>query len=102
MVAYICSAPNSVGGITTCVEKIAEGIGQPIELCGDERYAFPTCKEVLCAGLDRLKELELGLKRAEYIFAAAKRVCCDDLDFEELTHQPYNDVVWQLMEKRRR
>ena len=99
MVAYICSAPNSVKGITTCVEKIAEGIGQPIELCSDERYTFPTPEEVFGAGLERLKGLNLGLDRAEYIFAAANRVCCGDLDLEKLASQPYTEATWRLMEK---
>ena len=96
MVAYICSAPNSVKGITTCVEKIAEGIGQPIELCSDERYTFPTPEEVFGAGLERLKGLNLGLDRAEYIFAAANRVCCGDLDLEKLASQPYTETIREL------
>ena len=102
MAAYICSAPNSVRGITTCVEKIAEGMGQPIELCGDERYTFPTPDEVLCAGLPRLKGLDLGLKRAEYIITAAKRISECKMDLAELAKQdvPYDEVIWQLMEKR--
>ena len=102
MAAYICSASNKVGGITICVEKIAEGIGQPIELCGDERYTFPTPEEVLCAGLPRLKGLDLGLKRAEHIIAAAKRISECKMDFTEFAKQDvsYDKVVWQLMEKR--
>ena len=100
MVAYICSAPNSVEGITITIEKIAKGIGQRVELCGDVRYTFPACKEVLCAGLDRLKEPRLGLKRAENIIAAAKRacLCSGDLDLVKLTGRPYTVAIRELKE----
>ena len=101
MVAYICSAPNSVGGITTCVEKIAEGIGQPIELCGDERYAFPTPEEILCVGPDRLKGLKLGLKRrAKDIIAAAQRINECQLNLCKLAQLdvPYTETVRLLQE----
>jgi N-glycosylase/DNA lyase len=101
MVACICSASNSVRGITTCVEKIAEGIGQPIELSGDERYAFPTPEEILCAGLDRLKGLKLGLKRrAKDIIAAAERIKECQLDLCKLAQldAPYTETV-RLLQK---
>ena len=101
VVAYICSAPNSVSGITTCVEKIAEGIGQPIEMGGDERYAFPTPEQVLRAGLPRIKGLDLGLERAEHIIAAAKRISGCKVDLAELAKRDtsYEEVVWELMQK---
>ena len=92
--------PNSVEGITITIEKIAKGIGQRVELCGDVRYTFPACKEVLCAGLDRLKEPRLGLKRAENIIAAAKRacLCSGDLDLVKLTGRPYTVAIRELKE----
>ena len=101
MVAYICSAPNSVNGITIIVEKIAEAIGQPIELCGDERYTFPTPEEVLCAGLPRLQGLKLGLtRRAEGIFSAAERISECQLDLCKFAQPdvPYTDTIRQLQE----
>ncbi|MYB48219.1 MAG: hypothetical protein F4X72_02930 [Dehalococcoidia bacterium] len=101
MVAYICSAPNSVRGITTCVEKIAVGIGQPIEMGRDERYAFPRPEEVLRAGLPRINGLDLGLKRANHIIAAAKRISECKVGFAELAKRDasYKEIVWVLMQK---
>ena len=40
-VAYICSAPNNVKGISRIVEKIAEGIGKRVQLGQDVRYNVP-------------------------------------------------------------
>lgn len=100
-VAYICSAPNSVSGITTSIEKIAAAIGQPIELGGDRRYSFPTPEEVLCAGLPRLEVLELGLKRrAEGIFSAAKRISECQLDLRRFAQLDvsYAETIRQLQE----
>lgn len=100
-VAYICSPNASVDKIRMNVEAIATRLGRKLELCDDVRHTFPTCQEVLDAGVEALEELSLGFSRTPgNIIAAAKRVCCGDLDFEELTRQPYDDVVWQLMEKR--
>lgn len=99
-VAYLCSPNASVDKIRLNVEAIAT-LGRKLELCDDVRHSFPTCEEVLDAGVEALEELSLGFSRTPgNIIAAAKRVCCGDLDFEELTRQPYDDVVWQLMEKR--
>ena len=100
MVAYICSANASVDKIRKNVEAIATRFGHQLELCGDVRYTFPTCEEVIDAGLEALEELHLSLPRTPgYIMDAAKRVCWGDLDFEELAGRPYAKVVWQLMDK---
>ena len=100
MVAYICSPNNKVQRISTIVEAIATELGERIELCGDVRYTFPSCKQVLAAGIGRLEKLNLGLDRHSKIFAAAKRVCCYELDLRQLAQPdvPYDEAKRQLME----
>ena len=82
MVAYICSANNNVKHISAIVESIAANFGERLELDGDERCSFPTPDMVLDAGVERLKELCLGLDRHSKIVAAAKRICDGDLDLD--------------------
>lgn len=84
MVAYICSAPNSVENIIKSVESIACSIGKPLELNGETRHAFPTPEMVLAAGVGPLEELRLGLDRHSKIIAAAKRVVAGELDLHSL------------------
>ena len=84
MVAYICSAPNSVKNIIKSVESIACSIGKPLELNGETRHAFPTPEMVLAAGVGPLEELRLGLYRHSKIIAAAKRVVAGELDLHSL------------------
>ena len=101
MVAYICSANNSVAGISKIVEKLAKQLGQPVELDCEKRYTFPTPCKVVEAGEQKLAEMGLGLKRRPaYIVAAAKKVCSGELDLQCLAQPktPYLEARRQLME----
>ena len=100
MVAYICSPNNNVKRISVIVESIAIELGECIELNGEVRYTFPTCKQVLAAGIRRLEKLKLGLDRHSKIFAAAKRVCGCELNLYKLAQPdvPYDEAKLQLME----
>ena len=100
MVAYICSPNNNVNRISVIVESIAIELGECIELNGEVRYTFPTCKQVLAAGIRRLEKLKLGLDRHSKIFAAAKRVCGCELNLYKLAQPdvPYDEAKLQLME----
>ena len=71
-----------------------------MELCGDVRYSFPTCKQVLAAGIEPLEKLQLGLDRHTKIFDAAKRVCGCDLNLYKLAQPdvPYEEAKRRLME----
>lgn len=102
MVAYICSAPNSVPNIIKSVESIACSIGKPLELNGETRHAFPTPEMVLAAGVGPLEELRLGLDRHSKIIAAAKRVVAGELDLHSLAKPDvcYAEAKSQLMQKR--
>ena len=101
MVAYICSAPNSVKNIIKSVESIACSIGKPLELNGETRHAFPTPEMVLVAGVGPLEELRLGLDRHSKIIAAAKRVVAGELDLHSLAKPDvcYAEAKRQLMQK---
>ena len=98
-VAYICSATNNVNRIRDIVEKIAISLGEPVELDGEVRPAFPTPDTVLEAGVERLAALKLGLKRHEKIVDAAERIRDGRLDLGRLA-QPdmcYAEAKRRLM-----
>ena len=99
MVAYICSSNNNVAHISMIVEKIAEKLGQPVELDGKVRHTFPTPEVVLNAGVGSLEELGLGLNRHSKIVAAAQRICDGELDLRWLAQPqvPYAEAKAQLV-----
>ena len=98
-VAYICSAPNNVKGISRIVEKIAEGLGKPVQLGQDVRYTFPGPEQVLSAGLAPLRDMQLGLDRDRRILEAAGQVCSRELDLSRLSlpGTPYPEAKQRLM-----
>ena len=98
MVAYICSPRSNVPSIRGMVETIAWTLGDPIELDGDVRFVFPTWKTVLCASVEPLEELRLGLDRHSRIFAAAERIHNCQLNLPVLAQcdVPYAEAIKQL------
>ena len=98
-VSYICSARNRVGGISKIVEKIAQNLGEKLELDGKVRHTFPTPERVLEAGPECLQAMYLGLRRDEYIFQAAQRVYEGQLDLKRLADSdiPYEEAKNELM-----
>ena len=84
MVSYICSAQARIENISRMVERMAERLGEPIELDGERRHAFPSPETVAGAGLAPLSELRMGLDRDRRIICAAERICDGGLDLRYL------------------
>ena len=85
LVAYLCSANNTVARISAMVEKVAETLGDAVELAGETRHAFPTPHQMLAAGTAPLDALRLGLGRPAKIIAAAGRIRDGTLDLDDLS-----------------
>ena len=95
LVSYICSANNSVPQIEKLVDQICDKFGSPIS--GHEQRAFPSYQQIAAADLDQLKQLKLGLKRAENIYKAAQAVQDQSLNFDSLRENPsWQSVVREL------
>ena len=100
MVAYICSANNSVARIGKIVEMMAGQLGHPVELGNDVRHTFPSPAAVLEAGEGELAKMQLGLNRHVKVVAAAKRIRDGSLDLQYLAQLrvPYLHAKRELME----
>ena len=98
-VSYVCSANNNLRRISAIVERIAKRLGDPIELNGETRRAFPL-PEVVLARAAILEGLSLGLSRPRKILGAAERVLDCRLDLEHLARPevPYAEARSRLME----
>ena len=99
VVSYICSANKSVAGVRASIEKIAEALGEPVELGGDRRHAFPSVGRVLEVDEAGLAELKLGLDKHRKIVAAAREIADGRLDMEELARPDvhYGEARLRLM-----
>ena len=98
LVAYICSANNSVKRISYIVDLLSRELGQPVSLYGDHRHVFPRPEEIVAAGEKKIESFTLGLKRAETISKVAHDICDGVLDLEELGSAPYKVAKTRLME----
>ena len=101
MAAFLCSALATPLKIAERVERMAKKLGDPLELNGEVRYTFPAPEKFLCAGVEELKGLQLGLRGVpRYIIAAAERICDGKLDLCGLA-QPevsYGEARLRLMD----
>ncbi|MCY4448770.1 MAG: DNA glycosylase [Chloroflexi bacterium] len=102
MVAYICSANNSVKSIGRILEDIAEELGERVQLGQDIRYTFPSPERVLEAGPVPLRTMRLGLERHSHILHAAGLICSGELDLSRLSSSetPYAEARQRLMQLR--
>ena len=83
LIAYCCSAPNSVRGITRLVERLATEYGEPLQLDGERRHTFPSPEQLAQADEKELRERKFGLHTPR-ILQVARAVSNGSLDLDRL------------------
>ncbi len=99
LVAYVCSANNSIRQIHNNMEAMAGSMGEPVSLGGDVRCTFPSPAQLIEAGEQGLRDLKLGF-RAPNVHQVTRRVLERSLDLDELIAMPYGAAKEKLMESR--
>ena len=99
LVAYVCSANNSIRQIHNNLENISNAFGNPIRLDGDVRHTFPAPAQLVEAGEQGLRDLKLGF-RSPNVHQVTVKVLERSLDLDELIALPYEDARERLMECR--
>ncbi len=99
LVAYVCSANNSIRQIHNNLENISNAFGEPVCLDGDVRHTFPTPAQLVEAGEQGLRDLKLGF-RSPNVHQVTVKVLERSLDLDELIDLPYEDARDRLMECR--
>ena len=96
LVAYACSANNSVKRITEILEKLASEYGEHEYLDGGPGgtplYALPSCHGIFAGREQKLHDLDLGLRRADLLWTLAIDVAEDFLDLNSLTLRKYEQA----------
>ena len=92
-ISYIISQRRSIPSITTSVNRLSEICGRKITLpklpepfikpSAKEYYSFPDPKAVAALTLKQIEKTGVGY-RAQYIYEAAQKFACGELDPEKL------------------
>ena len=98
LVSYVCSANNNIDQIGRISERLAAAFGDTRFFEGQSRNAFPSSRQIVSAGLPALKDLKLGLKRAENVHKVAIQVEEGSLDLETLRLVSYQQARDRLLE----
>jgi DNA-3-methyladenine glycosylase II len=77
-------------------ERLAVMFGESIRVEGEVFFAFPTAAALVEAGVDKIRQTGLSLRKAEYIYGAAQLVVRGDLDLEKLQECSSEEVVLVL------
>ncbi len=99
LVAYVCSANNSIRQIHNNLENVSNAFGNPVRLDGDVRHTFPTPVQLVEAGEQGLRDLKLGF-RSPNVHQVTVKVLERSLDLDELISLPYEDARDRLIECR--
>ena len=88
--SFIISQNNNIPRIKKIVSALCQSIGEAIDTknmtahgAGEVEYVFPDTKTVEAFGVDNLFALKTGF-RAKYIYDAAQKVACGELDLGEV------------------
>lgn len=92
--AFIISQNNNIGRIKSILERLCEGLGQPLEGGG---YAFPTPQALARCAPEDLAFLRAGW-RAAYLADAAQRVASGQVCEAALRAAPYPEAKAALMQ----
>lgn len=74
-------------------ERLAVMFGDSIIVEGERYFAFPTASALVEAGVEKIRQAGLSMRKAEYIYGAAQLVAMGDLDLEKLQGQPLEGAV---------
>ena len=72
LVSFIISQRSSIPKIRSCVKKLCEAYGKPIEYDGSIFYSFPSCEKLASINEDEFRKFGVGY-RAPYIADAARK-----------------------------
>ena len=97
LISFICSANSNIPRIQQNMEKLAETFGDPIEMDGQLRHAFPTPAQLAEASEGEFRRLGLGF-RAPYVAQATRLVLDGSLNLGQLVRLPYSEAKARLME----
>jgi len=74
-------------------ERLAVMFGDRVSVGGEEFFAFPSATALVVAGVERIRQAGLSMRKADYIYGVAKRVVDGCLDLEGMREWSLGEVV---------
>lgn len=93
LVAYICSAKAKVKDISGKLDRLADCCGDTLTLGGVSCRSIPSAERLAGAGVDKLRDLGLGLP---HLPDTLHEVATDKLDLDELSRAPLAEARARL------
>ena len=93
LVAYICSAKAGIDDIRGKLNKLADCCGDTLTLDGVSCRSIPSAERLAGAGVDKLRDLGLGLP---HLPDTLHEVATDKLDLDELSRAPLAEARARL------
>ncbi len=81
-------------------DLLVDTLGETISVEGMEYRAFPSPAAIAGAGIDKLREMKLSARKAEYISDIAGSVASGSLDLDALADLPDESIVEELVKLR--
>lgn len=81
-------------------DLLVDRLGKAISVEGAEYRAFPSPAAIAEAGIDKLREMKLSARKAEYISDIAGSVASGSLDLDALADLPDESIVEELVKLR--
>ena len=97
--SFIISQNNNIPRIKGIIESMCQQLGEHVytDSEGKKHYSFPTPQSVLNAGEQKIFDLKTGF-RAKYIIDAAKMVCENKINFDDIEKMSTDDALSKLCE----
>lgn len=81
-------------------DLLVDRLGEVISIDGVDYRAFPSPAAIAEAGIDKLREMKLSARKAEYISDIAESVASGSLDLDALASLPDDSIVEELVKLR--
>ena len=85
---------------TSIKKRLVDKYGMKFHLNGSSFSLFPTTEKLSRLRIDSLMRLQLSQRKAEYLTGLAALVSKKELPLEELSREPYEDALQQLLSVR--
>jgi DNA-3-methyladenine glycosylase II len=80
-------------------DRLAIMFGEPVVVGDETFFAFPTAAALVEAGVERIRQVGLSLRKAEYIFGVAQQVVLGVLDLEGLKECDVLEEIVGVLDK---
>ena len=93
LVGSVCAQQINLAFAFTVRARLVRRFGVPVEAGGETVFTFPEPEVVAGARVDELRQMQLTVRKAEYIIGLAEHVASGRLDLDDLGRRSNEDVI---------